>query len=103
MYDEVPDWVKCDFTFLCQGNGMINARIYDGDIVYIRKTRTVEDGQIAAVAVGEEILLKRVRFFPDHIVLESENPKIRPLSFWDENMADVQIIGAAVAFTGCIR
>ena len=32
-YDEVPEDIKCDFTLLCKGDSMINARINDGDIV----------------------------------------------------------------------
>ena len=35
-YDNVPEYVKCDFTLVCRGDSMINARIFDGDIVCIR-------------------------------------------------------------------
>ena len=82
---------------------MINARIYDGDIVYIRQQPTVEDGEIAAVLIGDEATLKRVRFFEDHVVLEPENPLYRPLSYWGEEMSTVRILGKAVAFTSKVR
>ena len=38
---------------------MINARIYDGDIVYIREQKEVENGEIAAVRIGDEATLKK--------------------------------------------
>ena len=82
---------------------MINARIFDGDIVYIRQQETVESGQIAAVLIDGEATLKRVRLFDDHIVLEPENPMYKPLSFWNEEMNTVRILGKAVAFTSAIR
>ena len=81
---------------------MINARIFDGDICYIRRQPTVENGQIAAVLVDDEATLKRVRLFDDHIVLEPENPQFRPLVYWGEEMAAVSILGLAVAFTSSV-
>ena len=79
---DMPEHVKADFALRCKGDSMINARIYDGDIVYIRQQPTVDDGQIAAVLVDDEATLKRVHLYPDHVVLEPENPQYRPLSFW---------------------
>ena len=39
---------------------MINARIFDGDIVFIKAQPQVENGEIAAVIVNDEATLKRV-------------------------------------------
>ena len=41
-YDEVPDWVKCDFTLVCKGDSMTGARIFDGDLVCIKQQPEVE-------------------------------------------------------------
>ena len=82
---------------------MINARIFDGDIVYIRQQPTVNDGEIAAVLIDDEATLKRVHIFPDHISLEPENPQFRPFVYWEEEMNSVHIIGKAVAFTSVVR
>jgi repressor LexA len=100
---DMPEHVKADFALRCKGDSMINARIYDGDIVYIRQQPTVDDGQIAAVLVDDEATLKRVHLYPDHIVLEPENPQYRPLSFWESDMEHVRILGKAVAFTRHVR
>lgn len=102
-FDYVPDNIKCDFTLQCRGDSMINARIYDGDIVCIRAQEEVESGQIAAVMVGEnEATLKRVRIYDDHIVLEAENPLYKPMVFWEEAMNEVHVIGLATHIIGKI-
>ena len=98
LYDAVPDWVKCDFTLVCKGDSMINARIFDGDIVCIRQQPEVENGEVAAVLIGNEATLKRVRLFDDHIILEPENPMYKPLVFWGDEMKDVRILGKATHF-----
>lgn len=102
--DLVPDFVDADFTLQCHGDSMKNARIYDGDIVCIRQQETVENGEIAAVLVdGNDATLKRVRIYQDHIVLEPENPDFKPLSFWEEDMNRVRILGKATYFISTVR
>ena len=102
-YVDMPEHVKADFALRCKGDSMINARIYDGDIVYIHQQPTVDDGQIAAVLIENEATLKRVHLFPDHVVLEPENPQYRPLVYWENDMNSVRILGLAVAFTSTVR
>ena len=102
-YVDMPKHVRADFALTCKGDSMINARIFDGDIVYIRQQDTVENGEIAAVLVDCEATLKRVKIYDDHISLEPENPQYRPLVLWGEEMNMVSIIGKAVAFTSTVR
>ena len=102
-YVDLPNHIHADFALVCKGDSMINARIFDGDTVYIRQQDTVENGQIAAVLIGNEATLKRVRLFDDHISLEPENPMYKPLVYWNEDMNGVRILGKAVAFTSTIR
>lgn len=98
----MPSHIHADFALRCKGDSMINARIFDGDIVYIRHQETVNDGEIAAVLIEDEATLKRVRLFPDHVILEPENPQYRPLAFWGSDMEKVRILGKAVAFTSAV-
>lgn len=102
-YVAIPKELPGDFALTCKGDSMINARIFDGDIVYIRQQDTVENGEIAAVLIDNEATLKRVRLFDDHIVLEPENPMYKPLVYWGEEMNSVRILGKAVAFTSMVR
>lgn len=102
-YDDVPDDMKCDFTLLCEGDSMINARIYDGDIVYIREQPQVENGEIDACLVDGEFetkaTLKRFYKYDDKIILQAENPKYPPFVYVNEEMNRVRVIGKAVGFT----
>lgn len=102
-YVDMPAHIHADFALTCKGDSMINARIFDGDVVYIRQQDTVENGEIAAVLIDGEATLKRVRLFDDHISLEPENPQYRPLVFWGEEMNAIRILGKAVAFTSTVR
>ena len=102
-YVSIPKDLAGDFALTCRGDSMINARIFDGDIVYIRQQDTVENGEIAAVLIDGEATLKRVRLFPDHIILEPENPMYKPHSYWNEEMNTIRILGKAVAFTSAVR
>ena len=101
----VPAHVTADFALRCKGDSMINARILDGDLVYIRRQDTVENGQIAAVLIDDEATLKRVFYYPEKqkLVLNPENPQYEPLIFVGEELASVRILGRAVAFTSAVR
>lgn len=103
QYVNCPKNIRADFALTCKGDSMINARIFDGDVVYIRQQKTVDNGEIAAVMVEGEATLKRVRLFQDHLVLEPENPLYKPFVYWNDEMQSVQIIGKAVAFTSTVR
>lgn len=100
---EAPDHVRADFALRCKGDSMINARIFDGDIVYIRQQESVEHSEIAAVLIGDEATLKRVYIYDDCISLEAENPQYKPMVYRGEEMNNIRILGKAVAFTSVIR
>lgn len=100
---DIPSHIHADFALTCKGDSMINARIFNGDVVYIRQQDTVENGEIAAVLIDTEATLKRVKLLPDRIILEPENPLYDPLVYRNEEMNDVRILGKAVAFTSAVR
>ncbi len=102
-YVDMPTNVHADFALICKGDSMINARIFDGDVVYIRQQDTVENGEIAAVLIDSEATLKRVKILPDRIILEPENPLYDPLVYRNEEMNTVRILGKAVAFVSTVR
>ena len=102
---ELPEHIKADFALRCRGDSMVNARIHDGDIVYIRQQPTVNNGEIAAVLVGEEATLKRVYIgvnrdgVVDTLILQPANPRYQPMFFKGEELEAVRILGKAVGFT----
>ena len=102
-YVDIPKHILADFALTCKGDSMINARIFDGDIVYIRQQDTVENGEIAAVLIDSEATLKRVKIYDDRVILEPANPLYDPLVFRGEEMNAVRILGKATAFTSAVR
>lgn len=102
-YDSVPDTIQCDFTLRCKGDSMVDARINDGDIVYIRQQPTVENGEIAAVLIGEDATLKRVYLSPGTVNLVPCNPKYAPMVFTGDKLNEIRILGKAVGFTSVIK
>ena len=79
---------------------MVGARIFDGDIVFIRSQSSVDNGEIAAVIINDEATLKRVYYYPNEekLILNPENPKYAPLLFMGDELNSVKILGKAVAF-----
>jgi SOS-response transcriptional repressors (recA-mediated autopeptidases) len=61
-----------------------------------RRQPKVEDGEIAAVRIGEEATLKRVFLFDDHIKLRAENPTFPTILRIGEDMNTITIEGKAV-------
>ena len=102
-FDLVPEDIICDFTLQCKGDSMIDARICDGDIVYIRSQPEVENGQIAAVRVGDEATLKKVYYNGGRIILRACNPLYADMEFEGERVNEMEVLGLAVGFTSIIR
>lgn len=104
-YVEAGSSIRCDFALRVVGDSMIGARIEDGDIVFIRKQDTVDNGEIAAVLIDDETTLKRVRFLPGGLtMLSPENPRYEPIIVGGENETRVvRILGKAVAFQSDVR
>jgi repressor LexA len=94
-----------DFCLTAKGDSMIGARIFDGDEVFIQQTDLVNNGEIAAVVVDNEATLKRVYYYPEaeKLILTAENPAFPPMVFVGEELADIRILGRAVAFQSKVR
>lgn len=91
----VPSKWRSTFTLTCKGDSM-EPRIHDGDLVAIRKQPEVENGEIAAVRIGEEATLKHVYLHENFIELRPENPAFNSIILSREDMNDVVIEGKAV-------
>lgn len=103
VYIEAGTGIHADFCIKVKGNSMINARIHDGDIVFIRQQPTIDNGEIACVAIEDEAVLKRIYKYPDQIVLYSENPKYAPIIVTKNDNKEVRILGKAIAFQSVVK
>lgn len=97
--------IRADFCLRAKGDSMTGARIYDGDIVFIREMPLVENGEIAAVIIDDEATLKRVYYYPDHgkLILNPENPAYEPLVYVGDELNEIRILGKAVYFMSTLR
>ena len=94
-YIGVPAAWHADFALTCHGSSMAPT-ICDGDIVCIRRQPEVEQGEIAAVRIGEEATLKRVYYQNGTLTLMPANAAYAPMVYTGPELNDVQIEGKAV-------
>lgn len=92
--------IECDFALRCKGDSMVDARILNGDLVFIRKQDIVDDGSIAAVLIDDEATLKRVYHLSDgRVELRAANVLYAPIIIGGEDETRTcRIIGKAVGF-----
>ena len=96
-YFNLDSKIKADFALEVKGDSMINAGIFEGDIVFIRKQECLENGEIGAVQIENietEATLKKFYFSNDIIQLLSENPNYPPQIYTEGN---IRILGKLVA------
>ena len=94
-----------DFCLIAKGDSMKDARICNGDTVFIKQTDVVNNGEIAAVVINDEATLKRVYYYPDaqKLMLIPENANYQPLVFTGKELDKIHIIGRAIAFKSDIH
>ena len=81
------------FFMEVEGDCMIGEHIIEGSRVLVHMQSRVENGQIAVVRIEDEVLLRRVKWVKDQLILIPSNPKYEPLVVAG---GDVQIIGRVV-------
>ena len=95
-YIGVPAAWHADFALTCHGDSMAPT-ICNGDIVCIRCQPEVEQGEIAAVRVGEEATLKHFHRQGDAVMLLADNAAVCPPMFYaGEQLSELHIEGKAV-------
>lgn len=94
--------IKADYVLIAKGDSMTGARIFDGDLVFVRQQEAVENGEIAVVAIDDEATLKRFYKYNDMIVLRAENPAYKDIVYTPEDHKDIHILGKAVWFQGSL-
>lgn len=82
-----------DFCLVVRGDSMIGARIFDGDIAFVRRQDDVDNGDIAVVVIDGEATLKRIYKERGKIILHAENPTIPDRIISAKDHKQVSIIG----------
>lgn len=97
----VGSHIDADFCLIADGDSMIDARIYDGDYVFIKRCDMVENGKIGVCLIDGETTLKRIYYYPEaqKLMLVPENKSYEPRLFVGDELESIRILGQAVAFT----
>lgn len=91
--------MSADFCLTARGDSMINARIFDGDLLFVRKQESVDDGEIAVVLIDDEATVKRVYFDREDgiLTLMPENPTYKPMRYMGSQLDRIRILGKVVS------
>ncbi len=94
MLDE--NLAGADFCLRAKGDSMIEANIFERDLVFFKKTNDVENGTIAAVLIDDEATLKRISKSEDMLILQPCNRIYSPIIIKPEDDKRVLILGEMV-------
>jgi len=75
---DLAEFVRADnatFALRVEGDSMIGAGIYDGDLVIVRRQATLRDGEIGVVLVDGETTVKYFHREGDRIILRPANDR----------------------------
>ena len=91
--------IEADFCLRAKGDSMINARIFDGDVLFVKKQDIVDDGEIAVVIIDDEATVKHVYYDRENsvLLLVPDNPKYKTMRFVGPQLNQVRILGKVVA------
>ena len=102
-YVEVGTNIQADFCLKAKGDSMINARIFEGDIVFVKRQSDVNNGDIAVVYMDGDATLKRVYKYAEMILLRAENSAYKEIEIHKDDFDTVQILGKAIAFQSNVK
>lgn len=80
------------FALRIRGESMIDAGIFDGDLVVVEQTPVADNGQIVAAMIDGEATVKRFYKEKGHYRLQPENPDMEPII-----VNHVEILGRVVS------
>ena len=90
---------RADFLLRVRGLSMINAGIFDGDLLAVHRSSEAHNGQIVVARIEEDVTVKRFRRHGSIVELIAENPDFAPIIV-DTRKQPLEIEGIAV---GLIR
>lgn len=87
------DFVRGDSVFMLrvEGESMINAGIFDGDLVMVRSQESADNGDIVVALLGDEATVKRFFHEGDQVRLQPENTNMAPIY-----SRDVRVLGKVI-------
>jgi repressor LexA len=84
------------FGLVVRGESMIDAGIFDGDYIFVRKQNTASEGEIVVVMIEGEATCKRFYHEGDRIRLEPANSSMNPIYVHRDEFRSVDVLGKVV-------
>ena len=89
---------KDTFMLHVRGNSMINAGIFDGDLVIVERQTTADNGEIVVAMIDDSATVKRFFKEKDHYRLQPENDSMEPII-----VSELTIIGKVIGLYRSIQ
>lgn len=95
---QADEELDADFCLIAKGDSMVNARIFDGDVLFVKKQQIVNDGEIAVILIEDEATVKRVYYDRENniITLMPENPIFKPMRYVGSELEQIKILGKVI-------
>lgn len=91
---------RADYLLRVRGDSMIGAGIFDGDLLAVHRSVSVEPGQIVVARLGEEVTVKRLQRDGGRVRLCAENPAYAPIEVDTEEVFAIEGLAVGVVRTG---
>lgn len=99
----IEDWINLPQTFIkgrrdvfllkVRGDSMINAGIYEDDLVIVRPTKDVKHNDIVVALLHDEATVKRFIQIKNRAYLKAENPKYKNIYPREEWTVQGKVVG----------
>ncbi|CAL7887593.1 Peptidase S24-like protein [Fusobacterium necrophorum subsp. funduliforme] len=103
--DDITNWIEfsenifppCDFATTVTGNSM-EPKIYDSDILLIKKTETLDSGDIGIFKIDDNVFCKKLQLntLTNEVILKSLNSEYPARYLSKEELENFKIIGKVV-------
>jgi len=101
--EQIEDWINLPQTLIkgrrdvfllrVRGQSMINAGIYEGDLVIVRPAKDVKNNDIVVALLHDEATVKRFIQIKNRAYLKAENPKFKDIYPKEEWMVQGKVVG----------
>jgi len=101
--EQVEEWINLPssliknrrdvFLLKVRGDSMVNAGIYEGDLVIVRPTKDVRNNEIVVALLHDEATVKRFIQIKNRAYLKAENPDYKNIYPKEEWMIQGKVVG----------
>jgi repressor LexA len=101
--EQIEEWINLPSTLIrgrrdvfllkVRGDSMINAGIFEGDLVIVRPVQEAKNNDIVAALLHDEATVKRLVYVKNRAYLKAENPKYKNIYPKEEWSVQGKVVG----------